>query len=140
MIAYIDGILSKKQDCFLPSSLWFATEDCDDNTDISDTCLRLDGLHTEGKVWDDEHFTCRWKGVELCYIDESGEYVETEEFTPEEFQKIINFKDMRLVNMDVHTDTDLTVTITNFVLLEEETSLIELDTDLIDKIEVFAEE
>lgn len=140
MIAYIDGILSKKLDSFLPSSLWFATEDCEDNREVSDTCIRLDGLHTEGNIWDDKHFTCRWKGVEVCYFDNNGEYVETEEFTPEEFMETIKDINMRLVNMEVHTDTDVTVKITNFVLLEENKSLIELDTDLIDKIEVFAEE
>ena len=135
MRAYIYGNLSTKQECFLPSSLWFANNDCEDTFKISENCIRLDGLELEGAA-DENSFACRWKGVELCHIN-NNEYEETENFTVEQFSNIIKEKNMRLVNMDAYFDTSVNVTITSFELVDQ-TSL-EFDTNLIDKIEFVAD-
>ena len=132
MRAYINGQLSNSQDTFLLASLWFASEDCEDNMEISDKCIRIDGLFVEGTS-DTDEFSCRWKGVELCYVNSEGEYIETEDFTVEEFQNLIKEKNMRLVNGDAYFDSNVDVKITEFKLVEEKE--FELDVNLIDEIE-----
>lgn len=39
MRAYLDGTLSKEQEIFLPQDLWFSTEECYDNTIVSEDCI-----------------------------------------------------------------------------------------------------
>ena len=136
MRAYIDGILSTHQDVFIPEDLWFATEDCDDNTVVSEDCICLSGLTCESSVNDGE-FSCRWKGVEVTYIDDTGKEVETEDFTVGEFFEMIENKSMRLVNASAYFDTDVDVRITEFVLVDGESEE-EFDTSLIDEIEFIA--
>jgi hypothetical protein len=79
-------------------------------------------------------FSCRWKGVELCHIDENGEHVETEEFSVKDFMGIIKEKNMRLVNMDAYCDEDTNVKITEFKLVDFDGE-VDFDTNLIDDIE-----
>lgn len=136
MRIYIDGVLSTKQDTFLPTTLWFATEDCDDNTCISYQCMCLDGISCESSMRDNK-FTCRWKGVEIHYIDNDGEEVETEDFTVSEFMDFIKAKNMRLVNMDAYFDIDVDVKITKLTLVDY-IDEVEFDLNLIDEIEFIA--
>lgn len=136
MRAYIDGTLSTKQQSFLPEDLWFATNDCEDNMDISDTCIRLTGLEIESAVLDEgSKFTCRWKGVELSHIDDQGECVETEEFSIEDFKEFVEGKNMRLVNMGTYLDQTVNVKITSLVLVDDDVEY-EFDTSCIDEIEI----
>lgn len=134
MRAYIDGELDTLQkESFFVVSFWFANEDSEDNFEISENCIRLDSLHAEGSS-DGTNFSIRWKGVELCYIDEQGNYRETEDFTLDDFDKMIKEKNMRLVNADGYPSSNVNVTITNFTLVDGENEL-EFDTELIDEIE-----
>lgn len=144
MRAYINGKLSApngeqlgKIESFLPAGLWFANPDEDFDFEVSDSCIRLDGLYTEGSVDEEtKEFSCRWKGIELCHMDEIDGYLETEDFSIEDFTKIIEEKDMRLVNIDAYYDGDINVEITNLVLVDYyNDTRYEFDTNLIDKIE-----
>ena len=132
MRIYLDGKLSTKQETFLPATLWFATENCDDNTEISEECLCLDGLWCESSV-DDNEFSCRWKGVEIHYI-ENGEEIETEDFSLDKFVSLITEKKMRLENMDAYYDSDVFVTITGLSIVDGDNEY-EFDVSLADEIE-----
>lgn len=133
MKAYIDGVLSTAQETFIPEDLWFATNDCEDNTIVSKDCLCLSGLTCESSV-ENKEFSCRWKGVEIRYINSNNQEIETEDFTVEEFLQMIQDKNMRLVNMSAFFDTNVDVTITQFTLVENEKEYI-VDCNLIDTIE-----
>jgi hypothetical protein len=132
MRIYLDGKLSTKQETFIPATLWFATEDCDDNTIVSEECLCLDGLTCESSV-DGDEFSCRWKGVEIRYI-ENGEEIETEDFSLDKFVSLITEKKMRLENMDAYYDSDVNVTITGLSIVEGDKEY-EFDVSLADEIE-----
>lgn len=133
MRAYIDGKLSTRQSCFLPTNLWFANSEEDFDFEVTENCIRLDGVYTEGGVNEDDTFSCRWKGVELVCINDKGEYHITEDFTVDKFSKLIKEKNMRLVNMDAYFDTDVDVSTTKFKLVDH-TGEFELDPSLIDEI------
>ena len=136
MRVYISGKLSKPyQQSFLPAGLWFATEDNED-LEVSETCIRLDGHLIECAMEGDE-FSCRWKGVDLCFLDEDGTYIETESFTVKEFMDIIKDNNMRLINMDVYCNSDTDIEITNVKLIDMYSEF-DLDEKLIDKIEFVA--
>jgi uncharacterized protein YacL (UPF0231 family) len=132
MRVYLDGKLSTKQETFLPAGLWFATENCDDNTEVSEECLRLDGITCESSV-DGNEFSCRWKGTEIHYV-KNGEEIETEDFTLEEFVSLITEKKMRLENMDAYYDDEVNVTITGLTIVEGDKEY-EFDVSLADEIE-----
>ena len=132
MRIYLDGKLSTKQETFLPATLWFATDNCDDNTEVSEECLCLDGLFCESCVEDNE-FSCRWKGVEIHY-DENGEEIETENFTLDKFISLITEKKMRLENMDAYYDSDVFVTITGLNIVDGDKEY-DFDVSLADEIE-----
>ena len=95
MRAYLNGTLSVNQETFIPQDLWFSTEECNDNTVGSDNCICVSGLTCESKT-EDKEFSCRWKGVLLTYVNAEGKEIETEDFTVDEFLKIIKDKKMRL--------------------------------------------
>lgn len=146
MRAYIDGKVTrqdglplKDNHCFLPAGLWFNNPEEEFDWEITDNCIRLDGLSCESSVDKETNtFTCRWKGVELCYIDHINGHTETEDFEIEKFKEIIEEKNMRLVNMDAYYDNySLNVEITNLVLIDndENDTSYEFNTNLIDKIE-----
>lgn len=137
MRIYIDGKLSTKQETFIPATLWFATEDCDDNTEVSEECLCLDGLSCESCVEDNE-FNCRWKGVEIRYY-ENGEEIETEDFSLEKFISLITEKKMRLENMDAYYDSSVNVTITGLSIVDGHQEY-EFDINLADEIEFIGDE
>lgn len=137
MRIYIDGKMSTKQETFIPATLWFATEDCDDNTEVSEKCLCLDGLSCESCVEDNE-FSCRWKGVEIRYY-ENGEEIETEDFSLEKFISLITEKKMRLENMDAYYDSSVNVTITSLSIVEGDKEY-EFDVSLADEIEFIGDE
>lgn len=84
MRAYLDGTLSKEQEIFLPQDLWFSTEECYDNTIVSEDCICVSGLTCESKT-ENKEFSCRWKGVVLTYINNDGKEIETEDFTVDKF-------------------------------------------------------
>ena len=138
MRAYICGKLSTNQNCFLPASLWFATPDCEYNIELSDKCIRIDGLEIESAVNECE-FSCRWKGVELCYINCDGEYIESEDFTVEQFKNILEEKNMSLANMDAYFDSSVNVTVTQFTLVDPESSL-KLEFDDIEEMEFIGDD
>jgi len=129
---YIDGTLSTKQETFIPATLWFATENCDDNTEVSEECLCLDSLLCESCV-DDLTFSARWKGVTLCYIKD-GEEIDTEDFTLDFLVNIIKQKKMRLENMDAYYDDDVLVNITSLSIVDGDDEY-RLDISLTDEIE-----
>lgn len=140
MRAYINGKLTKPNResfpddfVFLPSGLWFANSEEDFDFEITDNCMRLDGLYTESSVKNNE-FYCKWKGLELNYIDDVDGYTESQDFTIEDFANLVISKSMRLVNMDAYCDGNINVEITNFELVDSGDSF-EFDTDLIDEIE-----
>ena len=134
MRAYIDGELSEVQkDTFFIVSLWFANEECEDNTEVSENCFRLDGIFTESTS-DVELFASRWKGVTLCYVNEEGVYTETEDFTLEYLDNMIKEKNMRVVNADGYPSVDATAIIKEFKLVDGENELV-IDPELIDEIE-----
>ena len=132
MRIYLDGKLSTKQETFLPATLWFATEDCDDDTYVSEECLCLDGLTCESCVNGNE-FSCRWKGVEIRYI-ENGKEIETEGFTLDKFISLITEKKMRLSNMEAYYDSDVNVTITGLSIVDGDDRY-DFDVSLADEIE-----
>ena len=134
MRAYIDGVLSTTQETFIPEDLWFATNDCEDNTIVSKDCLCLSGLTCESSV-ENKEFSCRWKGVEIRYINSDNQEIETEDFSVEEFLQTIQEKNMRLVNMSAFFDTNVNTTITEFLLVDNE-SEVRFDIALIDTIEL----
>ena len=115
MRVYLDGTLTAEQETFLPVSLWFATEDCEDNLTVSETCISLEGIESESFIEGNE-FSCRWKGVKLSMLDDNGECITTSDFTLKQFADIT--KNMRLVNMDVYFDKDTKCQITNFKLVD----------------------
>lgn len=132
MRIYLDGKLSTKQETFIPAGLWFATENCDDNTEVSEECLHLDGITCESFV-DGNEFSCRWKGTEIHYV-ENGEEIETEDFSLEKFISLITEQKMRLENMDAYYDSDVNVTITGLSIVEGDKEY-EFDVSLADEIE-----
>lgn len=132
MRIYLDGKLSTKQETFLPEDLWFATEDCDDNTEVSEECLRLTGLCCESCV-DGYEFSVRWKGTEVHYV-ENGEEIETEDCSLEKFVSLITEKKMRLENMSAYYDSDVNVTITGLTIVEGNKEY-KFDVSLADEIE-----
>ena len=117
MRIFMDGTLSEKQGCFLPCELWFATEDCEDNTIVSEDCLCLSGHECESSV-DGTKFSCRWKGVSLIYVNDDGEEIDTEDFTYEEFINILKERNMTLQNMSANFDTDVDATITELMVCD----------------------
>lgn len=136
MRLYLDGTLSNNTVTFFPQSLWFAGPDCDDIFEISEDCIRLDGLSCEGWSKDGE-FAFRWKGVELVCIKHDGnttEYVETEEFTLTDFAKMIQEKKMRLVNMDVCFDENVKATVTELTITDGN-DYYEFPIDRVDTVE-----
>lgn len=140
MRAYIDGNLSRPNnepvldgDCFIPSTLWFANTEDDYDLEVSETCLRLDAQLTESGVQDSE-FSCRWKGIEICYINDDGVYIETEDFTLEDFVEIIKEKNMNLVNMEAYYDADVNVRLTSLLLVDKGMKY-EFDVSNLDEIE-----
>ena len=140
MRAYIDGELSRPNDepvkngsCFIPDTLWFANEEDDYDLEISKTCLRLNAMIPESGVHDSE-FSCRWKGIEICYINDNGEYIETEDFTIKELLEIIKEKNMSLVNMEAYYDGDINVKLTHLLLVDREMEY-EFDISNVDEIE-----
>lgn len=133
MRAYIDGTLSTLQETFIPEDLWFATDDCDDNTIVSETCMCLSGLTCESSV-EENDFACRWKGVVLTYINENGDEIETEDFTVKEFIQMIKDRNMKLVNASAYFDTNVNMKITELLLADNENK-IELDVGEVEEIE-----
>lgn len=133
MRAYLDGTLSKEQEIFLPQDLWFSTEECNDNTIVSEDCICVSGLTCESKT-ENKEFSCRWKGVVLTYINNDGREIETEDFTVDEFLKMIKDKNMRLTNMSAFFDTDVDVMLTKLVFVEKDKET-ELDIKLVDEVE-----
>lgn len=130
MRAYIGGTLSTNQDCFLPASLWF-TSDEDFDFIVNEKTIRLDGLEIESSVGINE-FTCRWKGVEVCYIKD-GEHTETEDITVEEIINMIKEKNMVLINMEAYYDTSVNVKLTKLKLVDDKEC--EFNTDSMCEIE-----
>lgn len=133
MRAYLDGTLSKEQEIFLPQDLWFSTEECNDNTVVSEDCICVSGLTCESET-ENKEFSCRWKGVVLTYINNDGKEIETEDFTVDEFLKMIKDKNMRLTNMSAFFDTDVDVMLTKLVFVEKDKET-ELDIKLVDEVE-----
>lgn len=133
MRAYLDGTLSKEQEMFLPQDLWFSTEECNDNTVVSEDCVCISGLTCEFKT-ENKEFSGRWKGVVLTYVNDEGREVETEDFTIDEFLKMIKDKNMRLTNMSAFFDTDVEVMLTSLVFVEKDKE-IEFDISLVDEVE-----
>ena len=134
MRAYINGELSTPQlDTFFLVSFWFANEECEDNTEVSENCIRLDGIWTEGSSENTE-FSCKWKGVALCYLNEEGFYLEIENFTLDDFEKMIKEKNMKIVNADGYPSSTVNAKITEFKLVDGEKELV-FDTDEIEEIE-----
>lgn len=116
MRAYIDGTLSTHQDCFLPDTLWFSSDE-DFDFVVNEKTIRLDGLECESGIENNE-FSCRWKGVEVCYIKD-GEHTETEDITVEEIINMIKEKNMVLINMEAYYDTSVNVKLTKLKLVDE---------------------
>lgn len=133
MRAYLDGTLSKEQEIFLPQDLWFSTEECNDNTIVSEDCICVSGLTCESKT-ENKEFSCRWKGVVLTYINNDGKEIETEDFTVDELLEMIKDKNMRLTNMSAFFDTDVDVMLTKLVFVEKDKET-ELDIKLVDEVE-----
>lgn len=125
MRAYLNGTLSVCQETFIPQDLWFSTEECNDNTVVSEDCICVSGLTCESKT-EDKEFSCRWKGVILTYVNNEGKEIETEDFTVDELLKMIKDKNMRLTNVEVMLTKLL------FVEKDKET---ELDIRLVDEVE-----
>lgn len=136
MRAYLNGTLSNKQETFIPQDLWFSTEDCDDNTIVSEDCICLSGLTCESKV-EDKEFSCRWKGVLLTYADERGNEVETEDFAIKEFIQILQEKRMKLVNASAYFDTDVNMKITELILVDANSEIV-FDVSEVEEIEFVA--
>lgn len=143
MRVYIDGKIARKDEkklndnqCFLPAGLWFCSPWEEFDYEITNGCIRLDGLECESAVDKETNiFTCRWKGVELCYIDPVNRHIETEDFEIEDFMTIVNDCNMRLVNMDAYYDGELDVVITSLHIVDDDIKF-DFDTNLIDKIEL----
>lgn len=135
MRLYIDGTLSSPQNCFLPDTLWFSS---DENFDfeVNENTIRLDAINGESSIINEgNEFTCRWKGIDVCYIKD-GEYTETEDITVKDLTDMINQKNMILINMESYYDTPVTVNITDLKLVRGEEQYV-FDSDSIDKIEFF---
>lgn len=130
MRAYIDGTLSTHQDCFLPDTLWFSSDE-DFDFVVNEKTIRLDGLECESGIENNE-FSCRWKGVEVCYIKD-GEYTETEDITVKEIIDMIKEKNMVLINMEAYYDTSVNVKLTKLKLVDDKEC--EFNTDSMCEIE-----
>lgn len=137
MRAYLNGTLSVYQETFIPQDLWFSTEECNDNTVVSEDCICVSGLTCESKT-EDKEFSCRWKGVILTYVNNEGKEVETEDFTADELLTIIKDKNMRLTNISAFFDTDVEVMLTKIIFVEMDKET-ELDIKLVDEVEFMAE-
>ena len=133
MRVYIDGTISTKQKTFLPATLWFSTEDCDDNTEISEDCICLEGIECESCV-EGNKFTCRWKGAELGALDEDDDEAFTEDFTVKDFLEIIKTKKMRLTNMSAFYDEENVAKITNLTFVDADREH-DFDLSLVDEID-----
>lgn len=136
MRAYLNGTLSVYQETFIPQDLWFSTEECNDNTVVSEDCICVSGLTCESKT-EDKEFSCRWKGVVLTHINNEGKEVETEDFTIDELLTIIKDKNMRLTNISAFFDTDVEVMLTKIIFVEKDKET-ELDIKLVDEVEFMA--
>ena len=137
MRAYLNGTLSVYQETFIPQDLWFSTEECNDNTVVSEDCICVSELTCESKT-EDKEFSCRWKGVILTYVNYEGKEVETEDFTVDELLTIIKDKNMRLTNISAFFDTDVEVMLTKIIFVEKDKET-ELDIKLVDEVEFMAE-
>ena len=116
MRAYINGRLSESQSCFLPDTLWFSSDDADDNTCVSFECCCLIGHTIEGAAG--ASFSTRWKGVSFSHLTEEGDLIETEEFSISEFLSYINERKFRLTNMDAYLDKDTSVYVEELILVD----------------------
>ena len=136
MRLYLEGKLSKPLTFFHPVSVWLANPECDFDWEVTEDCVRIDGLHTDAHAKEGE-FQSTWRGVELVYIKRDGEtteYVETEDFTLDQLAKLVTEKKLRLVNMDGYMNESVDVIITKLSILDGN-DWYDLDEDLIDEIE-----
>ena len=136
MRVYLEGKLNIDDTGFLPAGLWFASKDHEFDYEVTEDCIMLDGWTIEGWSKDGE-FSTRWKTVDLVYIKRDGdttEYVETEEFTLDDFAKMVTEKDLRLVNMDAYFGADATVTVTGLTI-SDGNDYYEFPVERIDTIE-----
>ena len=131
MRVYIDGTISTKQETFIPATLWFATDDCDENTVISEDCICLEGIECESFVEGNE-FSCRWKGAELGMLDKDGNEIFTEDFTIKDLLNII--KKMRLANMSAFYDEPNITNITSLTFADANERH-DFDLSLVDEVD-----
>ena len=130
MKVYIEGKLSADMDTFIPEELWFSTEDCEDNTVVSESCFCLSGEYCESSVHDDITFSCRWKGAELSYIKD-GKRIDTEDFKIDDVFKMMEEKNMRITNISAYYDDTVYVQLTN-ISIEDGNISKEFDMELVD--------
>lgn len=114
MRIYMNGTLSKKQECFLPSAIYLANDKADDNDIASENCIQLEGLECEcsheGLEW-----SVRWKGVTLANEKEFDE-----DFTKEQVLALIKERNLKLANMDAYISNEAEVTVESISILDGE--------------------
>ena len=130
MRIYFDVKLSTPQETFLPTALFFAPEDFEDDNDIpSKDVVMLECINAESTPFDDvtgTEFSIRWKNVTM---DTDKKY--DEDFTLDELKEAIEGK--RLCNMEAALDRDTQVKILGVTIhyMDEEYDITE---DSIDEI------
>lgn len=116
MRLYIDGKMSVEQECFLPETLWFATDDSEDTIGVTEACVCLEAHEFKSKT-EGLSFSCRWKGVTFCR-EEDGAYTESDDFSVEEFLQYITERKMRLRNMSAYYDQAVDITVESVVIID----------------------
>lgn len=111
MRLYFDVKLSTPQKTFIPTALFFAPEDWEEDNDVpSENVVKLEGITCESAPFDktsgdkSEEFSVRWKGVTM-ETDKDFD----ENFTLDELKEML--KNKRLVNMEANLDYDTEVTV-----------------------------
>lgn len=120
MRLYYDGKLSnKKQRVFTITRFYFANPNEEYETDTLTNCIALEGHSCESSVKKDIFFG-RWKGVDLVYYDENGQWIEKDEFTIEELEKMIGVNGYKLVDIEAVCNSSMNVEI-DWIEIEDNT-------------------
>lgn len=114
MKIYLSGkITSGNASHLLPADIFFANENCDDDTVASVNCLMLSGIECECSIQEYE-WSARWKGVRAEFEEEMGEDISVEWIL-----NTIHKNNLNISNMNAYVDINPSiVTVEKFILLD----------------------
>lgn len=120
MKVYISGTFDTPVKTFIPTELYFSTEDCEDNSSINEKCFELSGQNCEA-ICEGLEFIARWKEANLSTPDVVYENVDVETVMKNIAGKMINninaigdigflkvkLTEVKIVDNDYETSVDI---------------------------------